>query len=85
MFILEISLFAKYVKNKFSIPLSQSKMGVRTSLHSIDNTVEMLGLSVSSVWECKLNFGDVDAYFMYSMRHYRIALWDLVLYLSQKY
>lgn len=38
-------------------------MGIRTSLHSIDNTVEMLGLSVSSVWECKLNFGDVDAYF----------------------
>lgn len=38
-------------------------MVVKTSLHSIDNTVEMLGLSVSSVWEYKLNLGDADAYF----------------------
>lgn len=38
-------------------------MGIKSSLHSIGNTVEMLGLSVSSVWECKLNFGYTDAYF----------------------
>lgn len=58
-----MALFAKYVKNKFSVPLFQCKMRIKNPLHVIVNTVETLGLGVFSVSECKLNSADADPYF----------------------
>lgn len=56
------------------------KMRIKTPLHFIVNTVETIGLSVSSVSECKLNSADADPYF----HVHSIALWDLLFCLSQK-